>query len=102
MIGVPDGEWGEEVRAVVVSRAGRVTEEQIIELLRALRDEGRGFLVITHYQRLLNHIKPDFVHVLVSGKIVQSGGPEVAHQLEENGYDELLKAHGVAPEPANV
>ena len=59
-------------------------------------------LVITHYQRLLNHIKPDFVHVLVSGKIVQSGGPEVAHQLEENGYDELLKAHGVAPEPANV
>lgn len=59
-------------------------------------------LVITHYQRLLNHIKPDYVHVIVAGKIVQSGGPEVALQLEENGYDELLKAHGLPPEPANV
>ena len=54
-----------------------------------------GVLVITHYQRLLNHIKPHFVHVLVHGRIVQSGGPEVALQLEENGYDELLKAHGL-------
>lgn len=61
-----------------------------------------GVLVITHYQRLLNHIKPHFVHVLVAGKIVQSGGPEVALQLEENGYDELLKAHGVQPEPVGV
>ncbi len=60
-----------------------------------------GCLVITHYQRLLNHIKPHFVHVLVNGKIVQSGGPEVALELEEKGYDELLKAHGVA-EPAGV
>lgn len=59
-------------------------------------------LVITHYQRLLDHIKPDFVHVLVAGRIVQSGGPEVALQLEESGYDELLKAHGLAPEPATV
>ena len=54
-----------------------------------------GVLVITHYQRLLNHIKPHFVHVLVHGRIVQSGGPEVALQLEEKGYDELLKAHGL-------
>lgn len=54
-----------------------------------------GVLVITHYQRLLNHIKPHFVHVLVHGRIVQSGGPEVALQLEENGYDELLKVHGL-------
>jgi len=60
-------------------------------------------LVITHYQRLLNHIKPDFVHVLVSGKIVQSGGPEVALQLEEHGYDELIKKYGVeSAETANV
>lgn len=56
-----------------------------------------GVLVITHYQRLLNHIKPHFVHVLVHGRIVQSGGPEVALQLEEKGYDELLKAHGLEP-----
>ena len=60
-------------------------------------------LVITHYQRLLNHIKPHFVHVLVSGKIVQSGGPEVALQLEEHGYDELIKQYGVeSAETANV
>lgn len=56
-----------------------------------------GVLVITHYQRLLNHIKPHHVHVLVHGRIVQSGGPEVALQLEEKGYDELLKAHGLEP-----
>ena len=61
-----------------------------------------GVLVITHYQRLLNHIKPHFVHVLVAGKIVQSGGPEVALQLEERGYDELLQAHGIAPQPVAV
>ncbi len=61
-----------------------------------------GALVITHYQRLLDHIKPHHVHVLVAGRIVESGGPEVALQLEEKGYDELLKAHGIAPEPAAV
>ena len=61
-----------------------------------------GALVITHYQRLLDHIKPHFVHVIVAGKIVQSGGPEVALQLEEQGYDELLKAHGLPPEPVNA
>lgn len=58
-----------------------------------------GVLVITHYQRLLNYIKPHFVHVLVAGRIVQSGGPELAHELEAKGYDELLKAYGLAPEP---
>jgi Fe-S cluster assembly ATP-binding protein len=54
-----------------------------------------GVLVITHYQRLLNHIKPHKVHVLVHGRIVQSGGPEIALQLEEKGYDDLLKAYGL-------
>lgn len=57
-----------------------------------------GALVITHYQRLLNHIKPHKVHVLVAGRIVESGGPEVALQLEEKGYDDLLKAHGLPAE----
>jgi Fe-S cluster assembly ATP-binding protein len=61
-----------------------------------------GALVITHYQRLLNHIKPHKVHVLVAGRIVESGGPEVALQLEEKGYDELLKAHGLPAEPQAV
>lgn len=48
-----------------------------------------GLILITHYQRLLDYIKPDFVHVMVDGKIVQSGGPELALQLEEKGYDWL-------------
>jgi Fe-S cluster assembly ATP-binding protein len=49
-----------------------------------------GVLVITHYQRLLDYIKPDFVHVMVSGQIVESGGPELALQLEAEGYDRYL------------
>ena len=46
-----------------------------------------GVLVITHYQRLLNYIKPDMVHILMNGKIVREGGPELALQLEDQGYD---------------
>jgi Fe-S cluster assembly ATP-binding protein len=45
-----------------------------------------GVLLITHYQRILNYITPDFVHVLVGGRIVRSGGPELAHELESSGY----------------
>ena len=55
--------------------------------VNALRDSDRGFLVITHYQRLLEYIVPDFVHVLVNGRIVKSGGKELALELEENGYE---------------
>jgi Fe-S cluster assembly ATP-binding protein len=54
--------------------------------VNALRSADRGFLVITHYQRLLNYIVPDFVHVLVDGRIVKSGGKELALELEEKGY----------------
>ncbi|MBT8484827.1 MAG: Fe-S cluster assembly ATPase SufC [Phycisphaerales bacterium] len=54
--------------------------------VNSMRSPDRGFLVITHYQRLLNYIVPDFVHVLVDGRIVQSGGKELALQLEEKGY----------------
>ena len=46
-----------------------------------------GALVITHYQRILNFITPDFVHVMVNGRIVEEGGPELAHKLEAEGYD---------------
>jgi len=59
--------------------------------VNALRSPDRGMLVITHYQRLLDYIKPDRVHVLASGQIVKSGGPELALQLEAEGYGELLK-----------
>jgi Fe-S cluster assembly ATP-binding protein len=51
-----------------------------------------GLILITHYQRLLDYIKPDFVHVMLDGKIVQSGGPEMALELEEKGYDWLVKS----------
>jgi Fe-S cluster assembly ATP-binding protein len=54
--------------------------------VNAMRGPDRAFLVITHYQRLLNYIAPDFVHVLVDGKIARSGGPEVALELEARGY----------------
>jgi Fe-S cluster assembly ATP-binding protein len=59
----------------------------VSEGVNALRSPDRGMLVITHYQRLLDHIKPDRVHVLAKGRIVASGGPELAHELEERGYD---------------
>lgn len=62
----------------------------VSEGVNALRAEDRGMLVITHYQRLLDHIKPDKVHVLADGKIIKSGGPELALRLEDEGYDGVL------------
>ncbi|MDG1935244.1 MAG: Fe-S cluster assembly ATPase SufC [Paracoccaceae bacterium] len=58
--------------------------------VNALRDEGRAFLVITHYQRLLDHIKPDVVHIMADGRIVKTGGPELALEVENNGYADIL------------
>jgi Fe-S cluster assembly ATP-binding protein len=60
---------------VVAEGVGRLTSPE------------RGFLIVTHYQRLLEHIEPDFVHVFLGGEIIQSGGPELAEQLEADGYD---------------
>ena len=60
--------------------------------VNALRSPERSMLVITHYQRLLDYIKPDRVHVLAAGRIVASGGPELAHELEAEGYDKFLPA----------
>ncbi len=58
--------------------------------VNALRDAGRSFLVITHYQRLLDHIKPDVVHIMAAGRIVKTGGPELALEVEHNGYGDIL------------
>ncbi len=58
----------------------------VAEGVNALREPKRAFVVITHYQRLLDHIKPDVVHVMAKGRIVASGGPELALELERNGY----------------
>ena len=62
----------------------------VAEGVNSLRDNGRGFLVITHYQRLLDHIKPDVVHIMANGRIVKTGGPELALEVENNGYSEIL------------
>lgn len=62
----------------------------VAEGVNALRAEGRGFLVITHYQRLLDHIKPDVVHIMANGRIVKTGGPELALEVENNGYSDIL------------
>ena len=62
----------------------------VAEGVNALRDAGRGFLVITHYQRLLDHIQPDVVHIMADGRIVKTGGPELAIEVENNGYADIL------------
>ena len=59
----------------------------VAEGVNSLRNENRAFILVTHYQRLLNYIKPHHVHVLNKGKIIRSGGPELALELEEKGYD---------------
>jgi Fe-S cluster assembly ATP-binding protein len=59
---------------------------------------GMGVVVITHYQRILNYIKPDYVHILLDGRIVESGGPELALDLEERGYDWVREKHGLVAE----
>ncbi len=60
--------------------------------VNALRARERSFLVITHYQRLLDYIVPDKVHVLAAGRIAKTGGPELAHELEARGYDDIIRA----------
>ena len=64
----------------------------VADNVNALRGPDRAMLVITHYQRLLDYIRPDRVHVLARGRIVASGGPELALELERDGYDKYLRA----------
>ncbi|MDZ4692387.1 Fe-S cluster assembly ATPase SufC [Terricaulis sp.] len=64
----------------------------VADNVNALRAPDRGLLVITHYQRLLDYIKPDRVHILAKGRIIASGGPELALELERDGYDKYLRA----------
>ena len=60
--------------------------------INSLRNEHRAFLLITHYQRLLNYVQPDVVHVLYQGKIIQSGDASLAHELEKKGYAWIAEA----------
>jgi Fe-S cluster assembly ATP-binding protein len=85
---------GEKKRAEILQMdidALRIVSEGANALRQRLN---MGVLVITHYQRILNYIKPDFVHVMMDGRIVEEGGPELALQLEENGYDWLRAKYG--------
>jgi len=68
--------------------------------VNALMNKDLGVLVITHYQRLLNYIKPDYVHVMLNGKIVESGGPDLALHLEEKGYEWIREKYEEEPEAA--
>ncbi|HEX7056577.1 MAG TPA: Fe-S cluster assembly ATPase SufC [Bacilli bacterium] len=70
--------------------------------VNAMRSENRAFLIITHYQRLLDYIHPDFVHVMMQGRIVRSGGPELAQRLEAEGYEWLKKELGIEHETIDV
>lgn len=63
----------------------------IAQGIEAQRSPEHSILLITHYQRILNYVKPDKVHVLVKGRIVKEGGPELAHELERTGYDPIIK-----------
>jgi Fe-S cluster assembly ATP-binding protein len=66
----------------------------VAEGVNALATDKLGVVLITHYQRLLNYIKPQFVHVLYQGRIIVSGGPELALELEEKGYDPIIAKYG--------
>ncbi|WP_096157072.1 MULTISPECIES: Fe-S cluster assembly ATPase SufC [Bacillus] len=66
--------------------------------INQMRGDDFGCLIITHYQRLLNYITPDFVHVMMQGRIVKSGGPELAHRLEAEGYDWIKQELGIEDE----
>lgn len=74
----------------------------VSEGVNALSGPDLGVLVITHYQRLLNYIKPHFVHVMMNGRIVESGGPELALHLEEHGYDWVREKYDNVPEGEEV
>lgn len=76
--------------------AVRVVSEGVNSLL----GPGMGVLIITHYQRILNYIKPDFAHVLVDGRIVLDGGPELALEVEERGYEKIIQEARAATTPA--
>ena len=66
----------------------------VAEGVNKMKNEDNAILIVTHYQRLLNYIVPDFVHVLINGKIVESGGKELAIRLEEEGYDKIEERVG--------
>ena len=88
--------WGTDAVSEPLARALQIADKQereeeldrLKDLAKELVGPNMGALIITHYQRILNYIKPDFVHVFVGGKIVEEGGPELAQKLEVSGYEQ--------------
>ncbi|GCE19129.1 hypothetical protein KDK_29290 [Dictyobacter kobayashii] len=74
----------------------------VSESVNALTGPDLGILLITHYQRMLNYIKPDYVHVMFNGRIIKSGGRELALELEEKGYEWLRPAEDVSEETVDA
>jgi Fe-S cluster assembly ATP-binding protein len=70
---------------------------EVAEAVEAMRSPQLGILMITHYSRILRFVVPDRVHVLLDGRIVESGGPELAHELEAGGYEAIRTRHGLTP-----
>ncbi len=70
---------------------------EVAELVEALRGPDLGVLIITHYSRILRYMQPDKVHVMVGGRIVRSGGPEVAEELEATGYEAFREQEATPP-----
>jgi Fe-S cluster assembly ATP-binding protein len=65
----------------------------VADAVQKMRGPDLGMLIITHYQRILSHIKPDFVHIMLNGRVVEQGGPELAEELEQRGYDWVREKH---------
>jgi Fe-S cluster assembly ATP-binding protein len=74
----------------------------VSESVNALAGPELGILIITHYQRILNYIKPRHVHVLYKGRIIHAGGPELVTRLEAEGYDNIIREFGPADESAEA
>ena len=78
---IPNSRWSVLLALLIVAEGNN-----------RLRSPENAIILVTHYQRILNYITPDYVHVLFDGRIVRSGGPELAHELEEKGYDWIKDA----------
>ena len=89
-----------EMLAIIPKHKGtEKLQADIKRKMARLKDEmDMGLLVITHYQRILNYITPDYVHIMLDGRIVESGGPELALKLEERGYDWIRDKHAALEE----
>lgn len=72
---------------------------EVAKLVEELRSDDLGVLIITHYSRILRYMKPDKIHVMVSGKVVRTGGPEIAAELEASGYVDLQDGEATLPKP---